>query len=169
MKTTRLFLLPVIAAFSFLFAGCPISTKYPLGASNAEKIDKLLVGTWTNDSTGVEATKVKIEKADEYTYNVSVEEKGSMYMAESTTFKGWLTKLGDKTFMVLQETDNGVAQDTYYVYCLSGIGKNSLTTNDITLKVGGTDAVTSTQAYRDEVTASMTKDDFLAGTIVWKK
>jgi hypothetical protein len=169
MKISRFFLLPLLAAFSFLFAGCPVSSTFPLGASNAEEIDTRLIGTWKNDSASVEASEVKIEKADAYTYKMTVVEKGSTYMAEGEIFNAWLTKLKDKTFLVLQETDNGTAKEKYYVYCLSGIGKNSITTNDITLKVGGTDAITSIQAYRDEVTASMEKEDFLAGTIVWKK
>ena len=151
-----------------LFMGCPVSTTYPLGPSDGKKIDKSLIGTWKNDSASVEAGQVTIRKSSEYTYEVVVEEKGTMYMAESTVFKGWLTTIKDRDFLVLQEILDGAAKETYYVYHLT-ITKESITTNDISLKVGGTDAVTSVENYRKEVEASMEKDGFLAGTIVWKK
>lgn len=166
---TRILSFGLVAFFALFLMACPVSSKFPLGESGKEKIDKNLLGTWKNDSTGAEATKVVIEKTDDYTYKVTVKEKGSMYMADGDSFKGWLTKIEDKTFFVLQELDTeGSPKDTYYVYCVS-VDKNVLTTNDITLKVGGTDAITSTQAYRDEVSASMKQEGFLAGKIVWKK
>lgn len=169
MKTrTKFFALITILACSVIFMGCPVSTTYPLGLNDGQKIEKGLIGTWKNDSTNVEAIKVTIKKSTEYTYDVTIEEKGSMYMAESTIFKGWLTTIKDRQFLVLQEVLDGVAKETYYVYHLT-ITKESITTNDITLKVGGTDAVTSVENYRKEVESSMEKEGFLAGPIVWKK
>lgn len=38
---------------------------------------------------------------------------------------------------------------------------------DISLKVNGVDAITSIQAYRDEVKASMEFDSFLGNQIDW--
>ena len=169
MKKLHPFLvLFVCFSAALIFMGCPVSTSYPLGEKNSEKIDKRLIGTWKNDSTSNEAVKVTVKKTDEYTYKVTVDEKGSMFMAESTDFIGWITTIEKEEFLVVQEEIEGVAKETYYVYHIK-FENGKLITNDITLKVGGTDAITSIPTYRDEVKASMQKEGFLAGTIVWKK
>lgn len=169
MKKQSIAFFAVIALVAFAFMGCPVSSKYPLGEKGKEPINKDLIGTWKNDSTGSEATKVIVSKGKETnTYSVEVTEKGTMFMSETTSFKGWLTVIDDKTFLVLQEVVVDVAAETYYVYHVK-VDKNKLTTNDITLKVGGTDAIVSTETYREEVRASMKKEGFLAGEIVWKK
>jgi len=170
MKTINIQIASVIIiVISVFLMGCPVSTTYPLGkAESAEKIDKALIGTWTNDSTSSEATKIIIEKESETIYKITVVEKGTMFMAETTYFKAWATKLENKTFMILQERGAEGLKEVYYVYSLE-LEKNKMTTHDITLKVGGTDAITSIETYRDEVKASMTKEGFLSGKIVWKK
>lgn len=158
----------VVCAFAFLLMACPVSTSYPLGEKNSEKIDKALLGTWKNDSVNAEAQQVTLTQADDYTYSLKVEKKGSMYMAETDDFQAWLTSIDNHRFLVLQEVGEGVAKETYYVYHIEFEGKK-LRTNDITLKVNGTDAITSIPAYREEVKASMSKEGFLAGPIVWRK
>lgn len=169
MKKQAIAFFAVITIIAFAFMGCPVSSKYPLGEKGKEPINKDLIGTWKNDSTGSEATKVIVSKGKETnTYAVEVTEKGGMFMAETTSFTGWLTVLDEKTFFVLQEIKEGTPTETYYVYHVK-VDKNKLTTNDITLKVGGTDAIQSIETYREEVRASMKKEGFLAGEIVWKK
>jgi hypothetical protein len=44
-----------------------------------------------------------------------------------------------------------------------------MTSFDITLNVNGIDAITSIEAYRDEVKASMAFEDFLSNQIDWVK
>ncbi|TND07613.1 MAG: hypothetical protein FD123_3165 [Bacteroidetes bacterium] len=170
MKTySRILSVSLLIGLCMFLMACPVSTSYPLGKKDVEKIDKNLLGTWKNDITDSEVIKATVKKADEYTYDIVVDEKGSMFMAENTNFKGWLTKIEDKTFLVLQEVgEDGKTKIIFYVYHVN-IEKNKLTTHDITLKVGGTDSVTSIEAYRDEVKASMAKEGFLAGKIVWAK
>lgn len=169
MKKQSFVFFTLIALVAFAFMGCPVSSKFPLGEKGKEPLNKELIGTWKNDSTGSEAVKVTISKGkEENTYSVHVDEKGEMFMAGSQDFNGWLTELDGKTFFVLQEVVESQATETYYVYHIA-VDKNKLTTHDVTLKVKGTDAITSTPAYREEVSASMKKEDFLAGKIVWKK
>ena len=161
----------LIVSGLFILAGCPVSSTYPLGDKGEVKLDTHLLGTFMNEAEDVEANEVIISKGSEAnTYNVHVESKGSMFMADGEDFTGWLAKLDDQTFFVLQQLIDGVATETYYVYHIQ-IDKNhsKFTTSDITLKVNGTDAITSIEAYREEVKASMTMEGFLAGTIEWTK
>jgi hypothetical protein len=165
---SRLFFFLAVAVSPFVFMACPVSSDYPLGEKNTEKIDPQLIGTWTNDSTTHEATKVTIKKIDDYTYDLHVDETGESFMADYYTYHAWLTTLKGKRFMVLQAMNGETETDEYYVYNID-LNSNKLITHNITLKVNGTDAITSIEAYREEVSASMKMDDFLSGEIVWKK
>lgn len=159
----------LVAAFSLFLMACPVGSSYPLGEKGAEKLNQNLVGSWKTEQADVEVLGVRITKIDEYSCRVEVTEKGSMFMADTTIFTGWQTSIEDKTFLVLEQVKaNGSSKDTYYVYAIRFDGK-TLITNDITLKVGGTDAITSTPAYREEVKASMKMEGFLAGEIKWAK
>ena len=89
-------------------------------------------------------------------------------MADGPSFIAWLTELNAKTFLVLQQVVDGVPLETYYVYCIQP-EKKKMTSFDISLKVNGVDAITSIEAYRDEVKASMGFDDFLGNQIDWVK
>ncbi|MDH4472241.1 MAG: hypothetical protein QE487_06515 [Fluviicola sp.] len=159
----------LIVSGLFILAGCPVSSTYPLGKKGDVKLDTRLIGTFSNTAEDVEANKVIIKKGSETnTYTVYVAEKGSSFMADGPDFTGWLAKLDDQTFLVLQQVIDDVEQETYYVYHIEMI-KNGFTSSDISLKVNGTAAITSIEAYREEVKASMGMEGFLAGQIEWKK
>lgn len=170
MKLFRLYL-PALILLSFVLSGCPVGSKYPLGLqTDAIAFDKNLVGTWENSAKEVEANKITIIKGSgKDTYILSILVKGSSFMADHDNFRCWVTLLNGKKFFVLNElTDEFEATDSYFVYAFSVKG-NHLTTNDVSLKVKGTDAITSVAAYRDEVTASMKDPEFLQGEIEWEK
>jgi len=156
-----------ILAFAslLLFTGCPVGVNFPPGTPGTEKIDKKLIGTWSNDQEDPEVKKVTISKADAYTYEVEVLEKGSLYMANTDHFKGYVTKIDGKNFVYfLEDKDSG----QYFLYNYN-IEDGKLKTYDVGLKVGGIDAVTSTEAFREEIKASLKMEDCLSGEIVWKK
>lgn len=167
-SVARIFFIVTVAVSPFVFMACPVSSKYPLGEKNTEKIDPKLLGTWKNDSADLEATGVTFKKLDDYTYYLSVDEKGDLYTSDYTDFHAWLTTLDGMRFLVLQAMDGNTETDEFYVYYVQVDG-NTMYSHDITLKVKGVDAITSIPAYREEVSASMKKDDFLSGKIVWKK
>lgn len=162
--------LPALVFLSFVLSGCPVSSKYPLGLkTDALPFDKSLIGTWKNNDEKSEATVVKIEKGNEANlYKLTVVKKGESFMADSESFIVWVTLLNEKKFLVLQEINASDNKDSYYVYNFT-INGNELTTNDISLKVKGTDAITSVKSYREEVIASMNHAEFLAGKINWTK
>ena len=56
----------------------------------------------------------------------------------------------------------------YYLYNYRIEGDN-LKTCDVSLKVGGRDAITSTDAFRNEVKESLKIEDCLTGEIIWEK
>lgn len=166
MNRTRTCLAALIV-LSFVLTGCPISSKYPLGVLSAAKpFDKTLIGTWKHPDEKAEATVITIEKGkNQYPYRVFVMEKGESFMADSEIFDAWIITLEGKNFLVLKETET---EEAYFVYHIK-VGVNEIITNDITLKVKGTDAITSVKSYQEEVIASMKKDGFLAGQITWKR
>jgi hypothetical protein len=167
MKSFYPFLL--IIAGMFLLTACPVSSSYPLGKKGEVALDKQLIGVWKNDSKDSESTGVTVTKGTELnTYNVHVDEKGSAFMADGEDFIGWLTVLKGKTFFVLQQVIDGVAAETYFVYHIK-YNNSTLITNDISLLVKGTDAITSIESYQEEVIASMGMDEFLTSEIQWKK
>lgn len=159
----------LLLSCAVLFTACPISTSYPLEKKGAIKLDKALLGVWDTDNPDAEAVKIEFKQGKEAnTYDFKVLERGSMFAADGDDFTAWLAELGGKRFLVLQQLIEGVPQETYYVYHIK-IENGKLISNDISLKVGGTDAVTSVQAYQEEVLASMKMDDFLANEMVWGK
>ncbi len=167
----KVYLLPVIViTLGILLTGCPVSSTYPLGEQEkAEPINRELLGTWVNTQEGTEANKIVVEKGKEKnTYEINVIEKGSSFMADGDKFIAWVTTMNDLKFMVLKEILIDNKTPKYYVYNFT-VRDNELTTHDITLKVKGTDAITSIQAYREEVAASINKEDFLQGRITWNK
>lgn len=167
MKT--LLSLTLLLSLAVLFSACPVSTSYPLEKKGAVKIDKALLGEWETDVEDAEVQRILFKQGTETnTYAVTVLERGSMFMADGDDFTGWLAELGGKRFLVLQQVIDGVAQETYYVYNIE-ISGNKLVSHDISLKVGGTDAITSVQAYQEEVLASMKMEDFLASEMIWSK
>jgi hypothetical protein len=158
---------------SFLFAGCPLNSTYPLlPKEEALSYDKTLTGTWSNDKKedAADARIVRIEKGNESnTYTIKVLETGELYSTETKEFKAWLGMLNNSKFLVLEETgDKASTKSPYLVYAIKTDG-NKLITNDIALKVKGTDAITSVKAYQEEVVASMKYSDFLAEETAWKK
>ena len=160
----------LIVSGLFMLAGCPVSSSYPLGKKGDVKLDTRLIGTFSNEAADVEADKVTLKKgAEANTYFVHVDEKGSAFMADGEDFTGWLTKLDDQTFLVLQQLMDGEETETYYVYHIEFNKSGGFTSSDISLKVNGTAAITSIEAYREEVKASMEMEDFLASQIEWIK
>ncbi len=158
-----LFLFSAISIIVLVSTGCPVGIPHPLGKPGTEKIDLRLIGTWTAQTDSVEVLKMEVSKSDDYTYHIEVLEQGEMFAVESNDFKGWVTKLDGKNFFCAIETDPAEEQYYHYHYSFEGA---TLVLYDISLLVGGMDAVTSTEAYREELSASLKLPDCLTGG--WK-
>ena len=153
----------------FILTACPVSSTYPLGEQGSVSLDPKLFGTWisTEDQEEIEAGQITLSKGTmTNTYSVHVDMPGGTFVAGSYDFIGWLVELNGARFLVLQELEERIPKESYYVYHIMYNGK-SITTNDINLGVNGTEAITSIQAYQEEVLASMELDNFLAGAIHW--
>jgi hypothetical protein len=155
----------LFAVIILTFYGCPIGLDYPVAEPGSEKIDPNILGTWTNEDPEAAVVKVKIEKKDEYTFSVTVLEKGDLYSFENDKFKGWIgTISGQKILFFQNEEDN-----QYYHYVIKGLKNNLLETCDLTLLDGGKDAVVSTESLRQEVLSSMKLEEFCQETEKWNK
>ena len=160
-----LFTLAVLPVL-FLLAGCPVGLDYPLGTPGTEKINKALIGKWSQENTDMEVMRMEIEKLNDYTLKLTVTERGSMYAEESDIFKGWCTTIENQQFLYFQEIDSSAAQYYHYAYKFDG---DKLVTYDMSLLDGGVDAVTSTAALREQVAKSMKMDEFLSSEAIWTK
>lgn len=159
-----------IIALLGLLTACPVSSSYPLGKKGAIAIRQDLIGTWSTSAEDLEAKQVTIKKGTvANTYRVHVDEKGSMFMADGVDFIAWIAELKGKQFLVLQQLIDEMPIETYFVYHINVLNDKTLISNDISLNVNGVDAITSTDTYREEVSASMEKEAFLAEDINWSK
>lgn len=147
------------------FYGCPVGINYPLGTPGKEKINKELIGTWVNSAEDPEVKKVSIKKKDDYSYDVLVLERGSMYALETDKLTGWVTEVEGKTFLFFKPEN----EETYYHYMIKSSDKKSMVTCDVSLLDGGTDAVTSTETFRTQVVTSMKSAEYGVESITWTK
>lgn len=161
----RIFLLLLVPVM-LLTTGCPVDVPYPLGDKGNEKMDKSLIGTWVQHDTSMEVMRLEIIELDKYTVQLTVLERGANYMEEVDVFKGWTTELDGKKFVYFQDASNPDAG--YYTYCYNTDGK-TMYTYDVSLLIGGVDAVTSTEAYRKEVSESLKLPDALSSEAEWIK
>ncbi|MFN0274686.1 MAG: hypothetical protein ACKVPJ_02980 [Chitinophagales bacterium] len=154
-----------LALCSILFTACPVGLDHPLGRPGTEKLNENLIGTWYQPDDSFEMKLVEIKKLSDFTMHATVLEKTENYVPEVLEFKGWNTVLDGKNFMFFQDA-NETGQ--FYLYCYELKG-DVLTTWDVSLLVGGVDAVTSTEAFRQEVSASLKLPDCLTNMITWKR
>lgn len=165
--TMRKFLVyAVMTAITITFYGCPVGSEYPLGKPGTEKIDKALIGTWKAEGNMADLTisKVKIKKKNDYSYSVEILEPGDAYMEEIYNYTGYVTELDGRKFVYFLAEGS----TSYYLYHYEVRGSQVIT-HDVGLLVGGKDAVTSTEAYRKEVSESLKKPDCLSEEIVYNK
>lgn len=165
----RFFSFASLLVVALVLGGCPVSSSYPLGEKGSNPINKSLLGNWKTDNMEAEAITLSFKVGlSKNTYAVHVEEKGEMFSADGDDFTGWLTSLGNKTFLVLQQVKDGEELETFYVYHVD-ISGSKVMSHDISLNVNGTAAITSIESYREEVMASMSTEDFLSSEIVYQK
>lgn len=73
-----------------------------------------------------------------------------MFTADASHFTGWVTTIDGQRFLYAK----GDGSDEYFTYPYKLEGKDLIVSN-LALVVGGMDAVTSTETYRAEASASM--------------
>lgn len=157
-RTTKFLILPALFFGLFFIYGCPVDMEFPPDEPGSKPIDEALIGTWTcvNDTCD-DLKVVLVEKADDYAYTIQVREHGANYMADDFTFSGYVTEIDGKKFLYAQ----GDVKGTYFTYHYRVSG-NKLSLFDVGLLEGGKDAVTSTDAFRAEISASLKKEGCLS-------
>ncbi|MDZ4822100.1 MAG: hypothetical protein SH856_01450 [Flavobacteriales bacterium] len=166
MKNTKKISGYAMAALVILsLQACPVGLDYPLDDSAKSEMNKSLIGTWkiSEDVEEPEISEVTFEKNDEHTYTIEIV-PGPSFMGEGTSFIGWIVEMNGRQFMVAQDIGDGLN----YHYSFE-VNKKALTTWDISLLIGGVDAVTSTAALQDAVKESMKSEEFLSGEQKWVK
>lgn len=167
MKITQT--LFVLAICSLLLTACPFATTFPLGEKGEYEIKKMLLGTWTNKEKDVPARAITIaEGSDDNTYSLTVDKPGKLFMASTYYFDAWITELGDKTFLVLQEVLQSGPAESYFVYEFNFEGVY-LVSREIAVILDMT-TITSVETYREQVSKGLEDDRyFLGGELLWKR
>lgn len=163
MKKSTIILLVMLPGIVLLW-GCPVGIKYPAGNPGTEKIDPSLVGTWEQPDTNKEIMSVRIAKKDDFSYSISILEKGSLYMGDGDEYEGWVTTINGKKILFSRSLEG----EDFYMYEFT-VTKKTLTTHDIALLDGGIDVVTSTESLRKQIETSLGMEGGLSEETVWKK
>jgi hypothetical protein len=169
MKSCRL-IFPALFIFSIIIAGCTTSSSFPLAErSDAEPLDKALLGTWKADSKDADVKEMTIrENGQPNIYTITVKEKGEFYESGTDVFDAWLIELKNKEFMVLQEVYGAKVKESYLVYQIDRTG-NKFISYDIEVLVRDNDEITSIKDFQKKTIARMNNSDFINDTTYWSR
>lgn len=148
-------LLVALPLLLFLF-GCPVGMAYSPGVPGSEKMDDKLVGIWETAAENPEFKTAVIAKKDDYSLTVKVSGTGSAYMPKVTEFTGWTTEVDKQRIVYILDAD----ANEYYMYGYT-YENTGLMLYDVALLDGGVEAVTSTETFRKQISASLKKPDCL--------
>lgn len=155
----------LMALLVLVTTGCPTGQEYPLG-DDSTNIDPALLGTWVARSDSAEMLEINVTKEDEVTYGIEVVSTSDSYLLDDVEFFAWITRIDGHQFLFAQPLSE--EDDKFYVYHYT-VEKNQLVIHDVGLLVGGSDAVTSMEAFREEVSASLKLPDCLTGRVDYVK
>lgn len=155
----------LLALLTLGLFGCPTGLDYPL-TEQPDKIDPALIGKWSAITPEAEMLEVSIRKKDDYSYHIEVLESSEGYLVDDYKFTGHVTRMDGRTFLYATPTDDSDEQYYHYHYHFEG---GMLVIQDVALLVGGVDAVTSSEALRKEVSASLKNPECLSGRMEYVK
>jgi hypothetical protein len=150
MKKLILLLLPL----TLLLTACPVGMDYSLG-NLKENIDQNLIGTWEVETESSEIKKVQFLKDSKSSLRVKILERGEMYALETDDLTAYQTVLEGKTFLILKPD----GEEKFYHYQYEMV-EGKIVFHDVSLMVKGMDGVTSMEAFRTEVAASMKMENY---------
>jgi hypothetical protein len=153
----------VLPALAVMLTGCPIGLDYPAGLHSAHLTDSRLAGTWTAESSDAAVMRLTIAESSPGLYRITVLERGEMYAPETSEFNAWLTSVDGHTILVAEAKEN--ESTTYYHHHIQFDGDDAVAIEDISLLVGGIDAVVSTEALRGEISSSLATGEALTERI----
>jgi hypothetical protein len=151
-----------------VLSGCPVALNFSPAEPATEKINKKLIGTWRfqpDEGKESEVTEVTFERVDGSTLKAFVKEKGSMYSVDTDVFLGYETDIEGLHVLFFKPE----AGNEFYLYQYKMDDDNTLIVADVSLLVGGVDAVTSTEALRAEIKGSISKSDFYKEPKTYKR
>ncbi|MFH0893463.1 MAG: hypothetical protein V2A54_03415 [Bacteroidota bacterium] len=141
-----------------IFWGCPVGVDYPPAKPGTEKIDKRMINTWKCTKGEPEIIKMKIEKADEYSYTVTLLEKSDDLTTDQLVWTAWITKIEKKNFIFAEANGD---KGKYYTYAYEMDGP-VFTLMEVKFLDKGIEGITSTETFKTELINSMKKEDFIS-------
>lgn len=141
--------------FTLFLFGCPVGMSYAPGKPGTEKIDQNILGTWETAYEDAEFGLASLTQKNAFSFQVHVDKIGSMYSLDEYDFEGWNTEVDGQKIVYI------FSGNQYFMYGYA-LKQDGLHLFDISLLEGGVDAVTSTEAFRKEISASLKKEGCLA-------
>ncbi len=165
-KITLLLKYITVLSLAILLQACPVSLDFPLEEPGNVPADGALEGIWVNTGhpDSVEVLEARIRLIDRFRLRIEVLKKTANYFTDLTEFDAWVSNLEGEKFLVIQEGDN----EKFMHYCYK-LKAGELVLYDMSLLDGGTDAVTSTDALREQVRLSLQDPGFFKDTQVFIK
>lgn len=124
MRTPK-FLLPVLACFGLLFAGCPYQSDVAIDAKPTVKLDQALVGNW--EEGGSNEYTYTVTKLDDYTCKII--KKRATENTEEAIYNGFISQVGNAKFLNLWEDSE--YEKKYYLYKME-LNGNSMKLLEVT-------------------------------------
>ncbi len=103
----------VLFAFTIIFTGCPYQSTIPIDDTPEISVDSKLIGNWGTSNTSY----YKVSKKSNYLYSIIYVELDSNGIEEiSSKYEGYLSKIGNVTYLNLKDLDETNSEGKYYIY-----------------------------------------------------
>lgn len=103
----------VLFAFTILFSGCPYQSTIPIDDTPEISVDSKLIGNWGTSNTSY----YKVSEKSNYLYSIIYVDVDSNGIEEiSSKYEGFLSKIGNVTYLNLKDLDMSNGEDKYYIY-----------------------------------------------------
>ena len=142
MKKLGFLTIAFVACMSFM--GCPYETATPISDPSI-KADEAMFGKWSK--SGSEEYSYSVSRADGFHYKIV---KTKLADGEETVYYGFMSKVGDVSYMNLTDDELNSDDVKYYLYKVSGSeGKKTL--------LGVTDNITQEFSSSTELKSYISK------------
>lgn len=109
----KLISLLVLFVFTILFTGCPYKSNFPIDENPEITVDSKLIGKWGTSSSSY----YKVSKKSNYLYSIIYVTLDSNDVEEiSDKYEGFLSKVGNVTYLNLRDLDASSGEGEYYLY-----------------------------------------------------
>ncbi len=148
-----------------LFLGCPVGMSFAPGDPGKEFLDERIVGTWITADEFSVFKKAEVARADSSSFRVKLYETTDMFvLGDETELQGWTTRIDDQPFLYVLSAE----LNEYFTYGYA-FQNGGIVLYDAALLDGGKDSVLSTESFRNQLAASIKKEEWFAEPVFYQR